>query len=255
MLYKPDKASKREGFVFCDGFGEEKLWSQRIMVAFATLLAKKGYPVLRFDYMGNGESEGAFEESTLTTMISDTRCAIQMLLRIAPGIQKVNLLGLRLGALIAALVAEKENNIGKLVLWAPVINGNEYIKELFRVNFATQLIIYKKIEYNSIKLIELLKSGKTVNVDGYEMSYTLFDEIRKNDLFSIRFPGHVSVFISEISKTNKVKLDAKKLIEKNPSLTLQIAEDIPFWQESKYILKTAKDLFYITESWLDKHDH
>ena len=58
ILHEPEIESNGEGFVFCSPFAEEKLWAHRVFVNFARELARLGYTVLRFDYMGHGDSEG-----------------------------------------------------------------------------------------------------------------------------------------------------------------------------------------------------
>ena len=153
VLHEAKGTPRREGFVFCAPFAEEKLWAHRVMVNFARDLADRGYPVLRFDYMGNGDSEGEFEESSLETMLSDTKCAMRTLRQKAAGIETVNLLGLRLGATVAALVTEKEEGAPKLILWEPIINGALYMREMLRINLSTQTSVYKKILHNTDALI------------------------------------------------------------------------------------------------------
>ena len=64
LLHEPDPATPaREAFVFCHPFGEEKLWTHRTYVSMARRLAERGHPVLRFDFLGNGDSDGAFADS------------------------------------------------------------------------------------------------------------------------------------------------------------------------------------------------
>ena len=107
--------------MFCHPFAEEKLWSHRVFVNFARELVKIGYTVLRFDYMGHGDSDGKFEESSIETRVSDIKCALQLLREKINDKSKINLLGLRLGATLAAIVAEAAENINRLILWKKII--------------------------------------------------------------------------------------------------------------------------------------
>jgi hypothetical protein len=70
-MYFPSDPPKREGYIFVDAFAEEKLWSQRVMVSFARKMALLGYPVLRFDVMGHGDSDGEFKNATIPSILSD----------------------------------------------------------------------------------------------------------------------------------------------------------------------------------------
>jgi uncharacterized protein len=124
VLHNVSGKTKKEGFIFCAPFAEEKLWAHRVFVSFARFLAEKGYPVLRFDYMGHGDSEGDFEISSVQTMISDINCAAQILQERIPSIESLGFLGLRFGATLALLAASLENRPKKLILWEPIIDGS-----------------------------------------------------------------------------------------------------------------------------------
>ena len=76
VFHEPPGPSSKSAFVFCHPWGEEKLWAHRGFVSFARTLAADGHPVLRFDYMGNGDSDGEFADSTLQTALADVRAAI-----------------------------------------------------------------------------------------------------------------------------------------------------------------------------------
>jgi alpha/beta superfamily hydrolase len=102
-----------------------------VYVNFARDLANRGYTVLRFDYMGNGDSDGNFEDSSIETNLSDIRCALQVLREKVGFSCWFGVIGLRFGATLAALVAEPEADISRLVLWEPVVNGAQYMQELF----------------------------------------------------------------------------------------------------------------------------
>ena len=110
ILHAPAGPAAGPPFVLCHPFGEEKLWTHRVFVSLARQLASDGYFVLRMDYMGNGDSEGDFSQSSLATACDDVRAAIAEVRR-RTGAQTVNLLGLRFGALVASLVAEHATDV------------------------------------------------------------------------------------------------------------------------------------------------
>lgn len=95
----------------------------------AVSLAGKGYHVLRMDYRGTGDSAGDLEEYLPTDWAEDISMAINEL-RDSAGIQRVGLLGLRLGALLAAKVAASRDDIAFLVAWDPLLSGDAYLCEL-----------------------------------------------------------------------------------------------------------------------------
>jgi pimeloyl-ACP methyl ester carboxylesterase len=84
--------------------------------------------VLRFDYYGTGDSWGEGGEVTLTGFAGDALEAAQELRAIA-GVEKVDFVGLRLGAYIASAVAAMGGG-SNLVLWDPVMRGSEFLEAL-----------------------------------------------------------------------------------------------------------------------------
>jgi len=99
--------------------------------------------------MGHGDSEGNFENSSIETRLSDIVCAIETLRGKMGEPLRIGLVGLRLGATLAALVAEEESGISDLILWEPIISGQLYVRELLRINISTQSAIYREIRHAS----------------------------------------------------------------------------------------------------------
>jgi pimeloyl-ACP methyl ester carboxylesterase len=92
---------------------------------------RKGYDVLRFDYRGTGDSSGEPEEFSANDWIDDIGTAADEL-RETANVSNVSLIGLRLGALLAAAACSKFPGIDQLVLWDPVLSGAEYDAELVK---------------------------------------------------------------------------------------------------------------------------
>ena len=253
----PEKEKKDCGVVFCAPFAEEKLWSQRVYVSFARELAGEGYAVFRFDYMGHGDSEGNFEDSTIETRLSDIAKSVEVL-RSKTGVSRVGLLGLRLGGTLAAISSEKLRDINFLILWEPVVKVESYLQQCLRSNIATQMATYKKVIRNRKELTKDLLIGKPVDIDGYMMSGEFY-----NQAVLINFGGNSMnysnpVLIVNITKNEKlpVKKDLESLYEsiikgKNRNSELSQLVEEPFWSEIKTYYQKAPNLFNKTISWLD----
>jgi len=107
ILHEPVRPDhSRDGVVLCAPFGEEKLIAHRVLVNMARSLAAVGHAVLRFDFMGEGDSGGGFEDSTIASRLSDISAALSML-KEKTGSKKVGLLGARFGATLALLAAAR----------------------------------------------------------------------------------------------------------------------------------------------------
>lgn len=252
ILYRPENKVKDLGFVFVHPFAEEKLWTQRVYVNFARELAQQGYPVLRFDVMGHGDSEGDFEDSTIETRLSDINCAIDQLMTDVPEVKQIALLGIRFGGTLAALAAEKRSEVKKLLLWEPIIDGEKYMQELLRINLTTQTAVYKKVINDRDTLIQQMKEGKTVNIDGYEMTFDLYQQACDINLNQMEKKFSGTCFISQISKTAKnLKGDMELLANSYKNCTTRITPEFPFWKEIKVFYSKAPQLFDNTLEWLE----
>lgn len=117
--------------VLCYPWGHEYIYAHRSMVKLASVLAENGYHVLRFDYFGTGDSAGDAVEVTLDGCREDILTAAEELMDMSGG-ESVSLIGLRLGASLAAEVAVEDRGlIDRLVLWDPVVCGPEYVTALY----------------------------------------------------------------------------------------------------------------------------
>jgi len=118
------------GVVICKPFGYEALCAHRSIRAFAETAAALGMPALRFDYLGTGDSEDIDPEADqLDAWVQDIVAAVSELRR-RTGVERVCLLGFRLGALLATLAAARCNAEHALILVAPVLSGRTYLREL-----------------------------------------------------------------------------------------------------------------------------
>lgn len=139
-LHRPaEKSRSGLGLVICKPFGYEAICSHRSLRAFAEEAATIGLPALRFDYLGTGDSaEIEPHADQLAIWSRDVVAAVAELKRLT-GVERVCLLGIRLGALLATLAAAQCNAVGGLILIAPVISGRRYLRELRTMAMAGSL--------------------------------------------------------------------------------------------------------------------
>ncbi|WP_322015101.1 serine aminopeptidase domain-containing protein [Paraburkholderia sp. J12] len=123
-------ARSRTGVVLCNPFGYDALCTHRSWRKLATRLAAAGMPTLRFDYPGTGDATG-FEEdpARMEAWLAAIGAAVRRL-REWTGVERVALVGLRFGATLAALAAQRLGDIESLVLLAPPVTGRRYVREL-----------------------------------------------------------------------------------------------------------------------------
>lgn len=251
IVHQPVGAPSGAAWVLCYPFAEEKLLAQRVYVSFARLLAARGAWVMRFDTMGNGDSEGQFSAASVNTMLSDIECAIRYLEGVSGISRGIGLLGLRFGATLAALAAERSPKVGKLVLWEPIVDGGKYMQEMLRINLTTQSVVYKEIRHNREALVGMMKKGATVNVDGYELAYPCYEQASAINLKEGRKRFAGPCLIVQVGKDGQpIHPDLKALQETYPGGDLKSAVEEPFWKEIKRWYRAAPKLFDTTLAWV-----
>jgi alpha-beta hydrolase superfamily lysophospholipase len=114
--------------VICPPMGHEYVHSHRSIRHLADRLAQAGIPALRFDYRGTGDSpENDLDPGRWAAWQEDVLAAVRGARRLSAQ-RRVCLLGVRLGAALAATVAG-QLDVDLLALWAPVINGRRHLRE------------------------------------------------------------------------------------------------------------------------------
>jgi pimeloyl-ACP methyl ester carboxylesterase len=203
--------------------------------------------------MGHGDSDGDFEQSSIRTRLSDLACAVNTLRHEIGSDTGVGLLGLRFGATLAAVYAENDPNIARLMLWDPITEGAPYMQEVLLSNLATQSAVYQKIRFTREDLAAQMRAGDTVNIEGYELSHALYDEASQLCLAGPRkYSG--ACLIVQIGRSNqkpKKNLEALRSAYTQADLAMSVEE--PFWKEIKTYYPRADNLFGVTFNWLQAH--
>lgn len=129
-LYHPAAGKPRDvGVVVCNPFGQEAIRAHRALRQLAALLVRARFHVFRFDWSGTGDSAGS--DVSLAAWRKDVATASDEL-RDTAGVRKVAWVGLRLGATVALLAADR--TVDRVVAWDPVVRGRDYLAELARMH-------------------------------------------------------------------------------------------------------------------------
>lgn len=116
---------RRAGFVICTPPGRDDRCSHRHMRTLAQSLAGLGFPVMRIDPLGVGESLDLGETDEAWGLWRTGAAQAVAFLKAQTGIDQVIMCGLRMGARLAADIPADG-----LVLLAPVATGKTWLREL-----------------------------------------------------------------------------------------------------------------------------
>lgn len=118
------------GLVVCKPFGFEAMSAHLSVRAFAEAAAQAGIPAIRFDYGGTGDSEDLEPAADqMSAWLDDVKQAVEELQR-RTRVERVCLLGIRFGALLAALAVSHLPQVQSVIFIVPVINGRRYLREM-----------------------------------------------------------------------------------------------------------------------------
>jgi alpha/beta superfamily hydrolase len=127
--HEPQSASRRSAVLLCYPVCQEYLSAHRTCRQLAALLSTAGFPTLRFDYFGCGDSGGSADQASLERWLQNISAAAEQI-RAKSNVSRLCLVGLRLGASLAMLAAARNKAIDSLVLWDPIVRGSDYLAEL-----------------------------------------------------------------------------------------------------------------------------
>ena len=168
------KRSPSRAAVLCHPWGREYEHAHRSMRMLDSTLSAAGFDVLRFDYYGSGDSNGEASEVTLAGWESDIVAAVEEI-KDTTGTARVALVGLRLGATLAARVAARMRTcVRDLVLWDPVVFGDEYLDEMWHREPAVAGCAVRSADV-----------GGGHEMQGYPLTDTLEHEIRALNLIDL----------------------------------------------------------------------
>ena len=119
ILHAPDRdgPGSRQGIIILNGWSGCRIGPHRMFVKAARRFCDEGYACLRFDFRGRGESGGVTAEATIRSMVSDTRCAMDLLLSRMPS-RTIVLLAICSGCKVAIGATSSDVRPAALALWS-----------------------------------------------------------------------------------------------------------------------------------------
>ncbi|WP_090762121.1 alpha/beta hydrolase [Bacillus sp. OK048] len=129
MMTKPEGEGPFPAVIFNHGFTGHKGESHFIFKKLADVLADKGIVSFRFDFIGNGESDGQLIDMTMTSEVKDCLAIFDYAVNFEyVDANFMNLLGFSMGGAVSILAASiLHEQVKKLILLSPAANMQDVL--------------------------------------------------------------------------------------------------------------------------------
>ena len=195
VLSNPTGDKNKPIIILCHGgFPANK--GARHVVRIAEILNKKGISVFRFDFFGHGESEGKFEDITISMAVDDVLSSIKFLKKL--GYSKIGLTGSSFGGIVALVAASKIDNLLVLALKSPVSNYEDL--ELL-IRGKKEIEEWKKKGYAPYEV----RPGENTR-----LNYTFFEDFKNNNGYEAAKKINIPTLIVHGDKDESVPVEQSK---------------------------------------------
>ena len=191
------------------------------------MLAASGWDTLRFDYYGTGDSAGDLVEANLGEWEKDIEWAVEEA-RATSGANRVALIGLRLGANLAASVAvRRSKEVDVLILWDPVVRGPEFLSEVHALEAAIS---------TAPPLERASEAGGGHEILGFALTAAMAAEIGSLDLVSAvdGLPARTLTLVSRPTASYDELVSALARRRGN-SVSVERISGLPPWLDDRFL--------------------
>jgi len=222
--YHPAVGAGNLGVVVCNPWGREYLCAHQSVGLLGRELSAAGHHVLRFDYGGTGDSAGDATEESLQSWREDLDWAIDEIISLGD-VRRVAVVGLRLGAIVAAAAAAERRDVDRLVLWEPVVDGKAYVEELLGEPRSA-------VPSTAFRQVEQEQGGAVVEIGGFPLTHVMRREIE--DISSTHYDRSLpsTLLISVRAHEDSTRSLAAQLSARAVAFRSETTQDPIIWLES-----------------------
>lgn len=216
MLHNPEQAKKTGAVVVVAGGPQYRVGCARQIILWSRRLASEGYPVLRFDYRGFGDSAGEF--LGFEAIDADIKSAIDKLMELVPQLENIVLWGECNAASAIMMYAWRDARVKALVMQNPWVRSEEtqartyikhyYLMRIMQKSFWLKLI---KFQFNPFKAVSSLANlwhmasrlktiNTTLKTQEFDSLPTFQEKMREG---LAHFSGKILLFMSGYSLIGK----------------------------------------------------
>lgn len=222
MVHIPPKTTRSHAVLLVPSIEQEAIRAHRAYRQLAIRLSRLGFPVMRFDYWGTGDSHGDGAVRGLSQYQSDIAAAIREL-KTRSKITSVCLAGLRLGGTLATLASET-TPIEGLALWEPVVNGETYVNSLVEWH-------QHKLQYFLTDMPTFSPTDQPTELLGTAINKGFMDDLRKLDLLKIAKSPARQILIVQHEELPEIAAFKTHLQQFGGDVQQQTADDPRVWTD------------------------
>ncbi len=215
IMHQPEQAKKTAIVVVVAGGPQYRVGCARQIILWSRRLASEGFPVLRFDYRGFGDSGGEFKGFEFID--DDIQSAIDCIFQEIPELEDIVLWAECNAASSVMMYAWKDRRVKKLIMQNPWVRNEAtqartylkhyYLIRLMQKSFWIKLLHFQFNPIESLRsFINLWQSAKQINkntITAHQEFEQLASYQEKMCEGLIRFKGQVLLFMSGYSLIGK----------------------------------------------------
>lgn len=159
ILSNPTRSKEKPIIIMCHGSQTDK--GAFHITRLEEIFNKEGISTFRFDFFGHGESDGKYEDLTISKAVDDILRTIDFLKK--KGYSKIGLTGSSFGGMAALLVAARTKDLYILALKSPV---SDYLERM-------------KNDLEKYPLDKWKREGFIYKKNNVKMNYSFFEDAKK----------------------------------------------------------------------------
>jgi uncharacterized protein len=203
-VHIPEGTGSFPAVLMLHGFGSNRMGSQDSFVNMGNRLEAGGFAVFRFDFSGNGESEGDFFDMTVTKQIEEANALIHFCCgQSYVDHKQFHLLGMSLGSVVASMAAGTHPELIKSIcLWSPA------------AVIVDEITQQRTIQGQSI---DVFATQGYMDIRGRKLGPALLDDVKVLDIYGMaaHYRGLVKIIHGDADKIAPIRY-AEKYMEVYP---------------------------------------
>lgn len=229
------------GVLMCYPMAQEYLRAHRAYRQLAVQLAQNGFPVLRFDFYGCGDSGGDADEGDMMQWRRDIVTALGALHSRAT-VAQICVIGLRLGGTLALLVGAERGGLDGLVVWDPILDGRAYLEEL--------ITLHEDVLRGSGVPSRLRHSGaKPQELLGFPVTATHLADLERLTLTTFRQRPAARMLLLDTQKSPGLETLQQHLQQLGMTVTYCQLPAPPLWHQDPLQALVPQDILHAVVDW------